>query len=88
VCVCVCVCPYPFMCLCVGVKHHITIYTNAYTHTHSLTYSGEGRIHECLRSHRMELSPECRKEELLLEEMEAVRAHNAHCLCNAFFDRR
>jgi len=36
----------------------------------------------------MELSPECRKEELLLEEMEAVRAHNAHCLCNAFFDRR
>ena len=36
--------------------------------------TGEGRIHECLRSQRMQLSPECRKEELLLEEMEAVGA--------------
>jgi len=32
---------------------------------------GEGRIHECLRNHRKELSEACRKEELVLEEMEA-----------------
>ncbi|KAG2445817.1 hypothetical protein HXX76_000421 [Chlamydomonas incerta] len=35
------------------------------------TQSGEGRMHECLRSHRSELSDTCRKEELLLEEQEA-----------------
>jgi len=43
--------------------------THARTHTHT----GEGRIHDCLRNHRKGLSEECRKEELLLEEMEAVR---------------
>lgn len=32
---------------------------------------GEGRVHECLRAHRTQLSDSCRKEELLLEEMEA-----------------
>ena len=32
---------------------------------------GEGRVHECLRSHRDELGDTCRKEELLLEEQEA-----------------
>ncbi|GFR46876.1 hypothetical protein Agub_g8517 [Astrephomene gubernaculifera] len=33
--------------------------------------SGEGRMHECLRAHRTELSDSCRREELLLEEQEA-----------------
>ena len=33
--------------------------------------TGEGRVHECLRSHRDELGDTCRKEELLLEEQEA-----------------
>lgn len=32
---------------------------------------GDGRVHECLRSHRDKLSESCRKEELLLEEEEA-----------------
>ncbi|KAG2498297.1 hypothetical protein HYH03_003558 [Edaphochlamys debaryana] len=32
---------------------------------------GEGRMHECLRSHRAQLSDSCRREELLLEEQEA-----------------
>lgn len=34
--------------------------------------SGEGRIHDCLRSNRAQLSEECRREELLLEEMVSV----------------
>ncbi len=34
--------------------------------------SGEGRVHKCLRDKRKELSEECRKEELLLEEKEAT----------------
>ncbi|GIL70396.1 hypothetical protein Vretimale_3583 [Volvox reticuliferus] len=33
--------------------------------------SGEGRVHECLRAHRTNLSDACRREELLLEEQEA-----------------
>ncbi|GFH10065.1 uncharacterized protein HaLaN_05313 [Haematococcus lacustris] len=32
---------------------------------------GEGRVHQCLRAHRNQLSEDCRKEELLLEELEA-----------------
>ncbi|EFJ50973.1 hypothetical protein VOLCADRAFT_103617 [Volvox carteri f. nagariensis] len=32
---------------------------------------GEGRVHECLRSHRANLTEACRREELLLEEEEA-----------------
>ena len=32
---------------------------------------GEGRVHDCLRSKRQQLSDNCRKEELLLEEQEA-----------------
>lgn len=38
---------------------------------HFSCVAGEGRVHECLRSHRTQLSDSCRKEELLLEEMEA-----------------
>ncbi|KAJ9518654.1 hypothetical protein QJQ45_018663 [Haematococcus lacustris] len=30
---------------------------------------GEGRVHQCLRAHRNQLSEDCRKEELLLEEL-------------------
>ncbi|PNH09949.1 Golgi apparatus protein 1 [Tetrabaena socialis] len=37
----------------------------------SVQSAGEGRVHECLRSHRTELSDTCRREELLLEEHEA-----------------
>ncbi|KXZ55868.1 hypothetical protein GPECTOR_2g1419 [Gonium pectorale] len=37
----------------------------------SAVESGEGRVHECLRKHRTQLSDACRKEELLLEEQEA-----------------
>lgn len=36
-------------------------------------------MHDCLRSHRMELTPECREEELLLEEVE-VGAAGRRCL--------
>ncbi|KAJ9517943.1 hypothetical protein QJQ45_004245 [Haematococcus lacustris] len=32
---------------------------------------GEGRVHQCLRAHHNQLSEDCRKEELLLEELEA-----------------
>lgn len=32
---------------------------------------GEGRVHNCLREHRSQLSEACRREELLLEELEA-----------------
>ncbi|KAL6765630.1 hypothetical protein V8C86DRAFT_2455912 [Haematococcus lacustris] len=32
---------------------------------------GEGCVHQCLRAHRNQLSEDCRKEELLLEELEA-----------------
>ena len=35
------------------------------------TLPGEGRVHDCLRSKRQQLTDNCRKEELLLEEQEA-----------------
>jgi golgi apparatus protein 1 len=33
--------------------------------------AGEGRVHECLREHRGQLTEPCRKEELKLEIQEA-----------------
>ena len=32
---------------------------------------GDGRMHECLRSHRAKLTEACRREERILEEQEA-----------------
>ncbi len=34
-------------------------------------HTGEGRVHECLRAKRSQLSESCRREELRLEEAEA-----------------
>ena len=41
---------------------------------------GEGRVHQCLRSKRKQLSEACRKEELLLEEKE-VRGEGGRICC-------
>ena len=41
---------------------------------------GEGRVHQCLRNKRKELSESCRKEELLLEEKEvSVKGGGGRC---------
>jgi hypothetical protein len=39
--------------------------------TNAIAHAGEGRVHECLRQHTAQLSPDCRKEELHLTIMQA-----------------
>jgi hypothetical protein len=51
-------------------------------------YTGQGRVHACLREHRKQISQGCRAEEMLLEQQEAEHIELRPNLLKACADER